>query len=356
MGYAVSIPDSARLTLEGCAFVANNRDVYTDEDNCLTLIGCCFDDTALSTDQILSATGVNIGSGFSMVEIDVESGTANCAFQLIPLPTADQIETQPTTGGGGAQQPADASPSRRFPDSAAFQQSFPPRTAEADPTDRLLPVAQPTIETAETDQTAEAQSADSVAGSGGGAVSAIHPRSDRFVQSAADRQTFRQQTVQLRQPVGSPPSLAFQGSTALTAAAEMIRDLSDSANAQHKQLVSVGGIVGIIVSVAAAVAVAVIAVAYFVFASRRKAAESAVSPQTEMCHISFIENTSATFASENAPSENESENWSDKPDEDGFSACGTKCIFFLCPLSFFVAVGAAATEWLAQRRSFFKTI
>jgi hypothetical protein len=189
----------------------------------------------------------------------------------------------------------------------------------------FLSTAKTTVEIAEanvTVQTREAQSADSVAGSGGGAVSAIHPRSLPFVQSVAERQTLHQQTMQLRQSVGQQPSLTFQASAALTAAAEVIRDFSATAKARHERRVSVGGIVGIVVGVAAAVAAAVIAVACSVLASRRKAAESAVFPETEMSDESIDEPTSATFVSQNAPSESGSEGglWSDDPDEGGFSA------------------------------------
>jgi hypothetical protein len=101
------------------------------------------------------------------------------------------------------------------------------------------------------------------------------------------------------------------------AAAEAIADFSASANIGQERRISASAIVGIVVGVVASLAVAVIAIAYFVFASWRRAQESAVFPELEMSDFSISERT---FVSENASSGSGKGIWSDEPDEGDLSA------------------------------------
>jgi hypothetical protein len=119
-----------------------------------------------------------------------------------------------------------------------------------------------TSETEETVGTAQVQTADSDVGSGASELSAIDLQSHRFVHSATDRPILHQQTVQLQQSVDCPPSLAFQASAALIAAAEAIPDFSASAESGNERRMAVGMIVGIVIGVAAAIAAIAFAIAF----------------------------------------------------------------------------------------------
>jgi hypothetical protein len=127
---AVYVVDDGLLTLKGCSFMGNTIDVQADERS-VTLEGCWFSGEAASDDLIISSTGVTTGEGGSTVEIDVDAGTAHCPWPLIPMPTPDGIEAQPTTSI------PTASASARCLDSPVFQHSFPLRTAVAQPTNHF---------------------------------------------------------------------------------------------------------------------------------------------------------------------------------------------------------------------------